>query len=476
VREKVLVFGSNFQLAARITEIIKRKYDVCAFRFSSTAELGKHQIATRFDGALLSNLAAYQRADTVVFTTEPLLYLDSEESLRSLIDELKVLKQSRAARLIVVDVDQPVLVREFANAIQVFLPANFSDYSRRLDVLRQSLEGLADLTLAAQSFYSSEVDSWSPNFMVTLLEKTPAKTLDVQGSDLPWHIVSADDIADTILLNINHSGKLTLNSSPYEGGLAAFCSDAAVGFSAWSSEVDAHSRIHDAFPNRKPESGQPLLNVFARQRRCSVNYIYRKSPLENFKGETVAKFRYGLGLALADAIPMAVARSLDFVIPVPETGKLYAQGLSQGIGIPYLEAIYKKDRKRSFDIESFDARKEFLYSRLGAIPDLISGKNIVVVDEAIFTGATLSVVSRLLAASGVGKIYFAIPSLEAKQACKYNMQPERAMLSDYVRRENLRDYFNVDDVFFQEEHVFLNIFDGRGAHCTECFSSREIPR
>jgi len=84
----------------------------------------------------------------------------------------------------------------------------------------------------------------------------------------------------------------------------------------------------------------------------------------------------------------------------------------------------------------------------------------------------LKVVSRLLINAGADKVYFAIPSSEAKHSCKYNMQPDRVLLSDYVRREDLGSYFNVESVFFQDEQVFVDAFARKGTHCMSCFTSR----
>jgi amidophosphoribosyltransferase len=160
------------------------------------------------------------------------------------------------------------------------------------------------------------------------------------------------------------------------------------------------------------------------------------------------------------------------IVPVPETGKIYAQGLAAALGLPYKEGIYKSDRKRSFDIESFDERREFLFSRLNVVPGLLMGKSVIVVDEAIFTGATLKVVSHLLQQAGVVRVYFAIPSPEARYECKFNMQPKRNLLSEYVRKDDLWSYFNVQAVYFQDDVTFIQSIEQDGPQCVACFIQR----
>jgi amidophosphoribosyltransferase len=103
---------------------------------------------------------------------------------------------------------------------------------------------------------------------------------------------------------------------------------------------------------------------------------------------------------------------------------------------------------------------------------LLAGKSVIVVDEAIFTGATLKVVSRLLSDEGVRCVYFAIPSSEARYSCKFNMQPKRGLLSEYVRKEDLSSYFNVEGVFFQDEETFIQSIEQDKPQCMACFIER----
>ena len=102
------------------------------------------------------------------------------------------------------------------------------------------------------------------------------------------------------------------------------------------------------------------------------------------------------------------------------------------------------------------------------------GKCIGIVDEAIFTGATLKIVCEKLRSCSVKSIYLFIPSPESKYRCEYNMQPDRAMLSEYVRASHLADYFDVDGVYFQEDETFVEVLSEYDNYCTNCFI-KKIP-
>ena len=49
-----------------------------------------------------------------------------------------------------------------------------------------------------------------------------------------------------------------------------------------------------------------------------------------------------LGKSVCKNISRDILDRLDFILPVPETGKTYAQGISAYTSIPYIEALYKK--------------------------------------------------------------------------------------------------------------------------------------
>ena len=98
----------------------------------------------------------------------------------------------------------------------------------------------------------------------------------------------------------------------------------------------------------------------------------------------------------------------------------------------------------------------------------MEGKNICLVDEAIFTGSTLSVVCSLRKIR-VKKIYIAIPSPECVSQCKFNMTPKRSLLLEYMRSEDLHKYFDVNGVFFKNGNDYIVELNKLASLCTKCF-------
>ena len=156
---------------------------------------------------------------------------------------------------------------------------------------------------------------------------------------------------------------------------------------------------------------------------------------------------------------------------MPETGKYYAQGLSNILEKPYVEAFYKKTEiGRSFDIADEEKRQNFLDSKLGILSDLVANKVVAIVDEAIFTGQTLKLVKSLLDSSSVEKIYFFIASPICSKKCNFNMMPDRKLLSSEYGQDDMVRYFNIQGIIFQDLKSFEDISFDAGFTCTKCFN------
>ena len=213
-----------------------------------------------------------------------------------------------------------------------------------------------------------------------------------------------------------------------------------------------------------------ILNYVTQQSKAALNLIYRKKPYEIVKNKSVAEWRMTLGTCLGKNINNKICDEIDIIVPVPETGKTYAQGISSSISKPYVEALYKKTEiGRSLDIQDKNIRKQFIKNKLGLIKSLVKDKVVGIVDEAIFTGITLKEVSLLLKEAKAKKIYFLIPSPECSNKCTYNMQPSREFLSEKFNKKELKAYFNIDGIFFQEYNLFKTIMNESGFNYLCCF-------
>ncbi len=158
------------------------------------------------------------------------------------------------------------------------------------------------------------------------------------------------------------------------------------------------------------------------------------------------------------------------MVPVPTSGLYYAMGLAEKIKVPYMQSLIKPDSKtRSFQIADLALREKVIQDKIFAIPELLKGKTVAIVDEAIFTGITLRVVCDMVRACDAKKIYICIPTPVCKNICKQYVQPERSPLNQRYNNISFKEYFKVEGVFFQRYELFLNSISEIENICCECF-------
>lgn len=211
-----------------------------------------------------------------------------------------------------------------------------------------------------------------------------------------------------------------------------------------------------------------------RQKYCSLRLLYKNDVNEMVFGQNVGEFRINLGKILASYIDKSLIKSLDYIIPVPSSGIFYAVGLSQSLNIPFLPALRKQEvSERSFEIINTDVRKNYLYTNMQINSHLIKNKKVLLVDEAIFTGATLKVVCDILRDNQVGEIHLAIPSPECYNQCDYLMLPKRILLLEKIRKDAINQYLNVDSLTFLPFMAYEDaLYSVNQNLCLECFESK----
>ena len=157
-------------------------------------------------------------------------------------------------------------------------------------------------------------------------------------------------------------------------------------------------------------------------------------------------------------------------MPIPNSGLFYAMGLAEQIRIPYMQALVKPDTTtRSFQISDIALREQVIRQKITPVRELLENKNIILVDEAIFTGTTLRIVCDMVKACGAGEIYVAIPTPICRNVCMQYVQPERRLLSWDVDEKEIVTYFKVNGVFFQTYDRFEESVLGLGNICKDCF-------
>ncbi len=124
-------------------------------------------------------------------------------------------------------------------------------------------------------------------------------------------------------------------------------------------------------------------------------------------------------------------KKIDFVIPSPlheKTVKMrgfsppedLSKVVASELDAPWLPRILFKPRytRPQAELERDQRKRNLLGSMKVYDPDLIKGKNILVVDDVMTTGATMDECARALKKAGVGRVYCLVVARQADAVTK----------------------------------------------------------
>jgi amidophosphoribosyltransferase len=118
-----------------------------------------------------------------------------------------------------------------------------------------------------------------------------------------------------------------------------------------------------------------------------------------------------MGEKLADRIVSKYSRDdhdIDVVIPIPDTGRTAALPLAYRLDVKYREGFVKNRYiGRTFIMPGQQQRRKSVRQKLNVIELEFKGKNVLLVDDSIVRGTTISQIIAMARAAGARKVYMA---------------------------------------------------------------------
>ena len=133
-----------------------------------------------------------------------------------------------------------------------------------------------------------------------------------------------------------------------------------------------------------------------KQAHCIFEYIYFARLDSTLDGINIYDARIRAGAALAQSFPAEA----DLVCGVPDSGVPAAKGYSEASGIPFGLAFYKNSYVgRTFIKPTQEERVNSVHLKLSVLKSVVNGKRLVLVDDSIVRGTTISRLIRMLKGS-----------------------------------------------------------------------------
>ena len=203
---------------------------------------------------------------------------------------------------------------------------------------------------------------------------------------------------------------------------------------------------------------------------CCFEYFYFADRSSVLSGNLVSKIRCDAGRLLARKKPV----SCDLVIGVPDSGIDSAKGYAKEANLPYAEGFIRNTNiRRTFIVPNQEERERLVQAKLLAIPSVVKGKEIVVVDDSIVRGTTAIHIVKLLRDAGAKKIHMRISSPKFIYDCPYGTdigKPE-TLIAYNRTTEEIAQVLGVDTLEYLEPlDIAVLVGGGFSTMCMACFN------
>jgi len=237
---------------------------------------------------------------------------------------------------------------------------------------------------------------------------------------------------------------------------AAFIRDVLPGEVVWVEDGKLHS-------NRDNCTRESTL--------CIFEHLYFARPDSVIDGQSVYDSRINAGRRLALEHPI----DADVVIGVPDSGLIAAKGYSLATGIPYNDGFIKNRYiGRTFIASTQSFREEAVKIKLNPLRATVGGKRVVMIDDSIVRGTTVSRFS-LLRDAGAKEIHVLSSSPKFISPCYYgtDIPTKETLFACNHSDEEMREIIGADSLGFLSLEGLATIAPNSCCgFCDACFTEK----
>ncbi|MDR0985120.1 MAG: amidophosphoribosyltransferase [Endomicrobium sp.] len=213
-----------------------------------------------------------------------------------------------------------------------------------------------------------------------------------------------------------------------------------------------------------------------KQNTCIFEQVYFSRADSLVFEQTIKAARVKMGEYLAEQMKNIKA---DIVMPVPDTGYFAALGFSRASGIIFENGFIRNHYVgRSFIKPSQNLRALVAELKLRPISDVVTGKEIILIDDSIVRGTTSKVLINSLRKTGAKKIHFALSCPPIISSCYYGIDTPKKenLIAANNTIENIKKHLNVDSLTFLSLQNLVNSCCANSINknifCTACLTGK----
>ena len=205
---------------------------------------------------------------------------------------------------------------------------------------------------------------------------------------------------------------------------------------------------------------------------CVFEFIYFARPDSKLDGVHLHGARERMGERLAEESPVEA----DVVIPIPDSGAPAAQGYARKSGIPYADGLVKNRYVGRTFIQPDQALREHgIKLKFNPMPDVLSGRRVIVVDDSIVRGTTTRKIVEMLRGAGATEVHLRISSPPVISPCFYgiDMAAKDQLIAAHKSLEEIRQHLGADSLaYLSLEGLEAATGHGDERYCRACLTGK----
>jgi amidophosphoribosyltransferase len=208
-----------------------------------------------------------------------------------------------------------------------------------------------------------------------------------------------------------------------------------------------------------------------RRALCIFEFIYFARPDSNINGHNVYLTRKAHGRCLAEEAPVEA----DLVMPFPDSGTYAALGYSEASGIPFEMAMIRNHYIGRTFIQPTQSMRDFsVRVKLNPVKKLLSGKDIVIIEDSIIRGTTAKTRVKALRELGVKRVHMRVAGPPHRFPCHYGIDfsTKGELIAAKMSIGELRDYLGLESLHYLSIDGLLRatgVYEPRNYFCKACF-------
>jgi len=174
---------------------------------------------------------------------------------------------------------------------------------------------------------------------------------------------------------------------------------------------------------------------------------------------------------------------INIVMSIPDSGTTAALGYARASGIPFAEGLVKNRYSgRTFIKPNQEERELAVRMKLNALPHIVGGKRIVLIDDSIVRGTTSGIIVKMLKEAGAKEVYMCVSSPTIEYSCHYGIDTSvrKELIAATHTVDEIKDYIHADKLHYLSREGLCRAVSDIAPNdlCFACFNgdySVEVP-